>query len=201
MPGMGPVPKAVGRRARRNAIAASALLPAAGRKGKPPRWPLPPNLRLSSALAGAVTSKERLEARNERQPSPALDRKIAALEERIALLEDQIKTSSRAERAIWRELWATPQAVEWERQSCTHAVASYARWAALGGAGDLDAAKEARQLADRLGLNPLSMLRLRWEIADDSAPAQQPDPAGSLSMRARYGHLWPVQPEEPATGA
>jgi hypothetical protein len=33
-----------------------------------------------------------------------------------------------------------------------------------GEQGDLDAAKEARMLSDRLGLNPLALSRLRLEI-------------------------------------
>lgn len=31
---------------------------------------------------------------------------------------------------------------------------------------------EARQLEDRLGLTPMAMLRLRWEISDDDAVAE-----------------------------
>ncbi|WP_437075203.1 hypothetical protein [Streptomyces sp. enrichment culture] len=45
-------------------------------------------------------------------------------------------------------------------------MAQYVRWKSRAEAGDLDAAKEARQLGDRLGLTPLAMLRLRWKIAE-----------------------------------
>lgn len=204
--GMGPAPKPTERRARRNATPASAVLPAAGRDGKVPRWPLAPNLKLSSGLRAATERKERLEAQHETEPSPALERQIALLEERIALLEDQIKASARAERAVWRELWAAPQAVEWERQGWLREVAQYARWKVLGELGDMDAAKEARQLSDRLGLTPLAMRRLGWQVDGErpaptaAQPASQrsPSPGGA---RQRYGKLRVVQPGEKASGA
>ncbi|PBO23035.1 hypothetical protein CLM85_18600, partial [Streptomyces albidoflavus] len=52
-------------------------------------------------------------------------------------------------------------------------VAQYVRWKVRAELGDLDASKEARQLADRLGLSPLAMLRLRWEIAADEVSEQR----------------------------
>ena len=47
----------------------------------------------------------------------------------------------------------------------------YVRLKILAECGDLEAGKEARQWSDRLGLNPLAMLRLRWEIDPAKAPA------------------------------
>ena len=74
------------------------------------------------------------------------------------------------EPAVWVELWATPQAVAWERLGWTRMVARYAT--VLGMCEDPDSVTvgllaEARQMEDRLGLSPMSMLRLRWEIASD----------------------------------
>lgn len=74
------------------------------------------------------------------------------------------KMLRRLEAELWAELWTTPQAVAWEQLGYTREVAQYVRWKVLGELGDLDAAKEARQLSDRLGLTPLALLRLRWEI-------------------------------------
>ncbi len=65
---------------------------------------------------------------------------------------------------MWAELWKTPQAEMWEQLCWGREVAQYVRWKVRGELGDLDAAKEARQWSDRLGLNPLALLRLRWEI-------------------------------------
>lgn len=71
------------------------------------------------------------------------------------------------EATIWAELWRMPQALEWERQGADREVAQYVRWKARAELGELDASREARMLADRLGLTPMSMLRLRWEVVDD----------------------------------
>lgn len=118
----GPPPKPPEQRRRRNATVPMVQLPAGGRQGDPPPFPLP-----------KVSSKE-----------------LAALE-----LE------------IWAELWQTPQAVAWERHRWTRDVAQYARLKAAGELGSMKAVSEARQMGDRLGLNPHALLRLRWEIAPD----------------------------------
>ena len=52
----------------------------------------------------------------------------------------------------------------WEESSAGREVAQYVRWKIRGEQGDLESAKEARMLSDRLGLNPLALLRLRLEI-------------------------------------
>lgn len=73
------------------------------------------------------------------------------------------------ERAVWAELWATPQAVAWEQLGWTRAVARYCRQ--LVDAEEVDAPVtklgEVRQMEDRLGLTPMAMLRLRWSIVED----------------------------------
>jgi len=141
----GPPPKPAGQRRRRNAVPSTVRLPAAGRVGRAPRWP----------LAGSVP----VEAR-----------------------------------ALWRSLWATPQAAAWERLGWTRVVARYAL--VLLAAEEPGAAAsilgEARQLEDRLGLSPMSMLRLRWEVAADEVGAVRadrvdqasPEPAARRRLRA-----------------
>lgn len=113
----GPPPKADSQRRRRNApLANTRILPADGREGDPPAWPL-------------KTGPEDNEAR------------------------------------IWEDLWGTPQAVAWEQLGYHRIVARYARMLALA-EEKLQATLlgETRSLEDRLGLTPMSMLRLRWEI-------------------------------------
>lgn len=120
MAGMGPPPKAQQRRTDRGLSAgASLLLPARGRRGRPPAWPL----------------------------------------------EVVPKT---AERSLWGKLWHTPQAVAWERFEWSRVVARYVR-VVVEAEDELDVKllAEARQLEDRLGLNPLAMLRLRWAVSAD----------------------------------
>jgi hypothetical protein len=75
------------------------------------------------------------------------------------------------EKAMWEQLWATPQAAAWEPLGWIRTVARYARVAVAaeqpGAAASVMA--EARQQEDRLGLSPLSMMRLHWLIVDDEA--------------------------------
>jgi hypothetical protein len=93
-----------------------------------------------------------------------LETQLARAKATSRILSEQIKREEKLERELWRDLWRTPQADIWEKLAWSREVAQYARWKVRGELGDLDAAKEARQWSDRLGLNPLAMLRLRWEI-------------------------------------
>jgi len=70
---------------------------------------------------------------------------------------------------LWAELWSTPQAVAWEQLGAgtIRVVARYVVLLAEADVGEPKAAMEVRQLEDRLGLSPMAMLRLRWEIAPD----------------------------------
>lgn len=120
----GPVPEPAAQRRRRNAVPASVVLPAGGRPGKAPSWPL-----------------------DEQAPG---------------------------ESGAWRSVWSLPQAVQWERLGMTRTVARYVRAMVRSEAADAPASlmAEARQLEDRLGLTPMAMLRLWWEISDDDAVAE-----------------------------
>lgn len=123
MAGMGPPPNPNARR--RNARPGGntpTVLPAEGRSGPAPKWPLPGKMQ-----AGEL--------------------------------------------AAWRELWATPQAVAWERLGWVRTVARYCRVMVRAEAPDAPAvlSGEARQFEDRLGLTPLAMSRMRppWTISSD----------------------------------
>lgn len=136
MAGNGPPPNPHARR--RNARVAMTRLPAEGRPGPAPDWPLLPG----------------------------------RLPPRLAEWADVIAAH---ELELWEQLWSTPQAVAWERLRWTHEVALYARWLVRAEFGDIEASKEARLLGDRLGLNPMALLRLRWEIATDEVAEQRAD--------------------------
>lgn len=75
----------------------------------------------------------------------------------------------------WRDLWSTPQAAAWERLGvgAVRMVARYVVLLAEADVGEPKAAMEVRQLEDRLGLSPLAMLRLRWEVAPDEVAEQR----------------------------
>lgn len=75
--------------------------------------------------------------------------------------------------ALWAELCRLPQAVAWERMHMVRLAARYCRKLLEAEQPDamVSLQAEVRQLEDRLGLSPMSMLRLRWEIAADEVGA------------------------------
>lgn len=101
------------------------------------------------------------------------------------------------ELAWWKKLWKLPQAVAWERHNLALSVARYCRILAVFEAGSTSAPvmAECRQLEDRLGLNPLALMRLRWEVSADelgerrvekATPAHRPravDPGAAVEGR------------------
>ncbi len=185
MAGTGPAPKHPDQRRRRNARPVMRRLPSEGRKGRAPSWPLPPDVKVAAAIKSFKRQREMLEAQIDggtaTRGAPA---RLAKLDQLIAELEAQLKESSALEKKLWAELWKTPQAVAWEELGYNREVAQYARWKALAELGDLDAAKEARHLSDRLGLTPLAMLRLQWEIArDEVGEKRESTPSASGSRR------------------
>ena len=113
-------------------------LPAEGRRGKPPRWPL-----------------------------------------------DKMR---RGELRAWRELWATPQACEWERLGWDRIVARYCRVMVVAENSeklDTNALTEARQLEDRLGLSPKAMRMMLWLIVKDEVGQQRQETSSSGRQQIR----------------
>lgn len=88
--------------------------------------------------------------------------------------------------ALWVQLWGTPQAAVWERMGAgvERVVARYVVMTRQA-VGDPRLLAEVRQLEDRLGLNPMSMRRLGWEVAADEVAEQRVSPPRS----ARYDGL------------
>lgn len=70
---------------------------------------------------------------------------------------------------LWRELWCTPQAFAWAGFGWTRLVARYAQILLICEGPNATAALlgECRQLEDRLGLSPMAMKRLQWEISSE----------------------------------
>lgn len=176
MAGMGPAPNKNSRR--RNATLPMTLLPANGRTGEAPRWPLLDDVTMTARRDAARRLADELELQlldpelTGRRKATAQKKYDAALTE-ANILEKKLQAQQDVEAELWADLWRLPQAVMWERLSWVREVAQYVRWKVQAEMGDLDASKEARMLADRLGLNPLAMLRLRWEISADEVAEQR----------------------------
>lgn len=189
MAGMGPPPKADGERRRRNATVAMTRLPAEGRTGKTPTWPLIPDVVLTAKRDVAQAKVEVLEfdyaeAREEGRSTSGIEKKLDLARERLAILTAQLAEQKKLEASLWRDLWRLPQAVAWERLGWLRDVAQYVRHKVMAELGDLDSAREARQWSDRLGLTPLAMLRLRWEVAPNEV-AQRRQERDSAAAPAR----------------
>ncbi len=74
------------------------------------------------------------------------------------------------ERAVWRELWRTPQAAAWAGEPWRwHTVGMYARWLvrAEDPAATAAIATAVRQLADQLGLTVAGLRKNEWRLARD----------------------------------
>jgi len=136
-----------------------------------------------------------LEAKEDQgQPTGPAERKLDTAREQLAILEAQLAAQRQLEAKLWRDLWRTPQAVQWETLGWTREVAQYVRHKVLAELGDLNAGKEARQWSDRLGLTPMSMLRLRWSITVDEVARKRHErtaapPATSGPPDDPYGAL------------
>lgn len=90
--------------------------------------------------------------------------------------------------ATWDALWHTPQAAAWERLGWTRVVARYVHILTLCENPEAMTAAllaEARQMEDRLGLTPMSMLRLRWEIAADEVGEKREEKRSTTATKTR----------------
>lgn len=189
MAGRGPAPKHPTTRARRNApLANMTQLPAEGRRGKPPAWPLPADRDLRAALDLAETEAGLIEdeiAHQDGEADPALRRDLRRALARAEVAEADLRITAAEELKLWATLWALPQAVAWERLGYLNEVAQYVRWKVRAELGELQASKESRYIGDRLGLTPASMLHLRWEIVSDELADRRGDPPPPTSASRR----------------
>lgn len=165
----GPAPKHPSVRARRNDPKKDfRSLPAEGREGDTPEWPLQPDVAMTAMLEHARDRVASLQAEmaeeDDGRAKGRMRRELNKFEMTVAQLQIQLDQAVDMETALWADLWTTPQAVIWEESHSHREVAQYVRWKVRAEQGDLKAASEARQLSDRLGLNPLALMRLRAEV-------------------------------------
>ena len=179
----GPAPKHPSVRNRRNKTGGFRQLPAVP-AAEAPAWPLLPDAahaaerealrdRVSSAQQAVALAGERAGKGSTSTERSRLHRARKALERdqiALAMIEIQFEQAADAEAAIWADLWEAPQAAIWaENSASVREVALYARWMVRAEQGDAKAAAEARQLSDRLGINPAALLKLRAEIENVDA--------------------------------
>lgn len=94
----------------------------------------------------------------------------------------------------WSDLWSKPQATQWDRAGST-AVAMAVLYDDLQTSEPGKAAgilAELRQHEDRHGLNPKSMLQLRWRIGEvEAKPAAATKPKTAADRRGRVLEILP----------
>jgi hypothetical protein len=156
-------------------------------------WPLGPDVHLQARLQVQLGKVDRLECAE--ADGKDVEAQLDRAREQVLVLQHTIRIQAEAEAELWAQLWATPQAVQWERLRWIRDVAQYTRWKVLGEAGDLKSSQEARQLGDRLGLTPLAMLRLRWQVvADEVGEQRQTKKTTARKTPARRPRLKAVDP-------
>jgi hypothetical protein len=199
----GPPPKHPSVRARRNDPKKDfTMLPAAGRSGAVPKWPLLPDPELLAQRDLAEYQVVNLEAElldcEDSRTKTRLERELAKVKLTARVTAIRIEQADTQESALWRWCWSTPQAVWWEQTFAHREVAQYVRWKVRAEQGNLAAGAESRQQADRLGLNPLALLRLRLEIekvdeAETSGTRRRAKPPTPATKPAAKGKK-PVDP-------
>jgi len=134
------------------------------------RYPKPDNLR-----------------RNHNQPLGGKSRRISSTGHASKVPSWPLSKASKRELQFWARLWNTPVSAAWEDLGWNDAVARYARLMAIAEAPNAPGVVliEVRQLEDRLGLSPMSLLRLRWEIVEDDEPMDAEDATKVLDIRER----------------
>ena len=169
----GPPPEADAlRRDRPSDRAGWKVLPAAGRAGDPPEWPLTG----AAAHIRILVDLSKIEDDAKRQ----------------RILDDAEAAASAAfarELELWAREWRRPQAVEWERLGLENEVALYVR--SLAHAEHPDAPVTLRTLIkqqqEALGLSLPGLARLRWRVGEPEPPEPKPSAAPrSGSARSRF---------------
>lgn len=80
-----------------------------------------------------------------------------------------------SEALVWKELWTTPQAVAWERLRYVRVVARFTRLVVRAEEHDAGSRllAEVRQMEHDLGLTPMGLRRLEWQIVEDEVNAKR----------------------------
>lgn len=125
-------------------------LPAAGRDGDTPEWPLP-----------LVTPVSKWDAKQKQMVE--------------VVTSDEAEERNGREAAMWADLWTRPQAIEWERTNLEADVALYVRrYVEASEPGSVTTLSTlVRQMGDSLGLTTPGLRANRWKIEDTPTTARQ----------------------------
>lgn len=95
--------------------------------------------------------------------------------------------------AWWAELWATPQATQWQPSGSTlHVLACLVDDLVTARAESARVSAEMRQHEDRHGLSPKAMLQLRWRIVAAGEPPPAPAPPAKRGRKKAAATVTPI---------
>ena len=92
----------------------------------------------------------------------------------------KLKADREQDEATWEYIWRSPQGHAWISMG-PMIVLELARYVKLLRSESEKAPSEIRQIGDRFGMNPLSMERLRWKIAEPDEPEESAGSVASVS--------------------
>lgn len=98
-----------------------------------------------------------------------------------------LPTPSARERALWKQLWRTPQAAMWNAERWrVYTVGQYCRWAVRAEDHDASASTIAQvhRLADQIGLTPAGLKENGWRLAADEVGAKRTSTAAVKPTKA-----------------
>lgn len=148
------------------------ILPAEGRNGPTPEWPL--SGRVAHILPLTPSWIQQVEDEDEKQR-----------------LLDQIESEASArfsrELEIWASEWQRPQAVEWERNGQELEVALYVRALVTAEAPDAKVTLRTlvKQHQEALGLSLPGLARNHWKIQEAEADVDRAEPK-AMAARSRF---------------
>lgn len=154
-------------------------LPAGGRKGRAPAFPLPRIVRYATVLGDG--------GKGVRIPDDGLTREFR-----------------KRELELWREIWKTPQAVAWEREP--YRLPTIAKYCRIMASTEIEPEASAalwsreRELRQECGLSPDGLKANGWAIAPDQLAekrAEKKTPAKKSQPQRRLRSVAPTAEAEP----
>lgn len=141
-------------------------LPSEGYDGKPPAFPLPEREIYTEHFEGSGRNRERV----------------------VELDEHSTEAVWSREQEFWAQIWKTPQACAWARESWRWpTIAMYVRtFVICEGAGATAADKGSlHRFADQIGLTPAGLAENGWAIAKDAVAEKRGAAAATKKTAAK----------------
>jgi hypothetical protein len=107
-------------------------------------------------------------------------------------IEDFMPAPTARHRAVWAQLWTTPQACAWSMSPwCWPVVADLVRYMVRNEASDapVNMGTIVRQLRDDVGLSHAGLIAHRWAVAVDEVASKRAEPSETASRPSSRDRL------------